>query len=374
MATVTPSPQAPLPTSARTDHSPPHPHDKQAIHKSNNDDTAVNLEPDDIFSDSPLPGSSFFFAESAGLLTLFSLLIFIEGGIRVNAVDVKMFTRPPNVLAFPPVVSFIAAIAELLLGLLGLLLGISSLISRFFDRRLFSIAVLVQVTLSTFVFVVNNLADPIYRLDKLIPFKPRPIPNVSLYRAAESMALLIGVQFTLALFVGQLIFMTRLAASATGKDVWRARSGNRTNALVWNVNLGLAGLWTMILGSGVLSHKENFPRTAEISGIVFAFVPHIGTKPRFTIATGVIMIAWAAIGVVLTFRRFKNVSWYVLGSVLVAIIVYFNFTLVQLGLFRIGSSGGGIIATNTAFVFVIFFLSSYFLYRAKPRGIEKMTS
>lgn len=354
MPTATPSPQAKLPTG------------------DTNDETAIQLQPDDTFSDTPLPLSSFFFAESAALLTLFSLLIFIEGGVRLNAVDVKMLTVPPNVLAFPPVVSFLAAIAELLLGLLGLLFGLSSLFSRFFDMRVFKVTACAQIVLSTFAFVVNNLAEPIYRIHHLIPFVPRPIPDVRLYRAAEAMAMMTGVQFTLALFVGQLIFTTRLAASATGKDVWRARSGTRANAFLWNVNLGLAGLWTLVLGSGVLSHKENFPSTPEVSGIPFSFVPHFGTEPGFTIATGVIMIAWAIVGaVLLTFGRFENMKWYLSGSFLVAIVVYLNFTLVQFGLLRSGLALGGFTATNTAFVFVTFFLCSYFLYRAKGRRNEK---
>lgn len=352
------------------DHKQSAPHDEHIV-VSTNKDTEILVQPhDDPSSSFPLPRYSFVAAESAGLLALFSLLIFIEGGIRLNAVDAKMLTRSSTAPEFPPVVSFISAIAELLFGLLGLVLGVFSVVSSSFDRRILTLSSFVQIGLSIFVFVVQNLAEPIYRIKHVIPYpEPRPVTDVSLFRGAESMALLTGVQFTLALFLGQLIFMTRLAASSAGREVWSFPL-LRSHAIAWNANLGLAGLWTLVLGSGVLSHKELFPSSPKISGTVFFFRPHAGTEPGFTIATGVIMFGWGTIGVLLALKRHEKVNWFMLGSVVVAVVVYLNFTLVQFSLLRMGLRGGGFIATNTAFVFVTFFLSCFFLYRAKVQVNE----
>lgn len=329
------------------------------------DDAAVLVEAGRTSSSYDLQMQSSSLAESAGALLLFSLLVFIEGGIRLNEVDVKDLTPEPRP-GFPPIPLFIAAIAELVFGLVGVVLGCSAFLSYSRNKQLLKASIFLQVALSIFVFTVFNLAEPIYRIKHVIPYVPRPQPieNVSLFRGAESMALLTGVQFAFALFLGQMIFMMRLARSSGDGEPWSLNM-LRLHSFGWTGNLAFAGLWTLALGSGILSHKENFPSSPERAGTVFFFHPHAGTEPGFTIATGVILFCWGVCGVVLTLKRFKKVNWYLCGSVVAGFVVYLNFTLVQLGQFRIGRSGGGLVATNTLHLFAMFFLSCYFLYRAK---------
>ncbi|CDF39595.1 unnamed protein product [Chondrus crispus] len=323
-------------------------------------------DPDALRKDTRLSATSIpqMAVESAALLTLFSLLIFIEGGIRLTLIDVKDLGRPEGVKLFPPVASFIASICELVFGFIGLMLGLISLIESPVCAKKIKACVLGTVLLNLFVFAVYNLADPIYRIRNLISFGGRPVSDVSLFRGAESMALLTRICFTIALFAGQVIFMLRLASSSSTKGKWSS-GVMQAHAIFWNANVALAGLWTLVLGGGVLSHTELFRKIEDVNGTIFFFLPHAGTEPGFTIATGIVMILWGVLGVALALLRRQKVHWFLLGSLPVALLVYLNFTLVQLGQLRFIVSDASLVATNTAYVFALFFLSCFFLRRCR---------
>lgn len=301
--------------------------------------------------------SSFFFAESAALLTLFSLFIFIQGGIRVNRAEDEFSGFPYGALLS-------ASICEMLLALLGICLGLSSLICRFFNACIFvNLAVLVQIFLSIFVFVIYNLALPIYLIVERPPLQLGYGSDQATYRAAAIFALLTSAQFTFALYAGQLFFLNRLSAAATGNDVWRSRTGNRMQAFAWNINFLLAGLWTFAFGMVVLLSPDNF-FFFDFRSLFFFIHPHIGDLPGMTVAAGVLMMVWALTGIVLLCLRVREVGWYMIASIFVTLFVYLNFTLVQFGTSGAGIGGGGYLTVNAMLVFVTCFLGPYCLYRA----------
>lgn len=310
----------------------------------------------------PSPRSSFAFAESAAFLLLFSAFIFIEGGIR--------FISSRQEFDFPVAVIYAASGCELTFGLLGTLLALSALLSRVFNPQQLKVVIFVQIILSIFTFVVYNIARPILHIIDFTSVLPSlPSFGDDTFRVKAIFAALTAANFSLALFGGQLLFMTRLLSAETGHDSWRAQSGNRMRAVLWNLNFFLAGLWTLIFGIFALIDNDGNVVIGFFG--LFFFPPHIGNKPGLTTAAGAVMMLWAATGIMVIGQRLRNITWYLIVSILVAVFVYLNFTLVQFFTVDAGLGFGGFLTLNTIHVFATIFLAVYYVCQATVREVRE---
>lgn len=300
---------------------------------------------------------SAFFMEAAALLTIWSILVINEGAIRlVDSNPAAGFTdgRPPNV------VLFLAGLAEVFFGLVGLFVGMAGFIFKWYNTNVTKASIIIQTLLGYFVFAVYVFVRPAFQATDLTE------PTLEGLTLGEqkfiiALGVLTSFHFCLALQGGQFVFFARLICAGTGKDFLMQKRGNRMRAVFWNANLGLAGVWTLITGalinSSVGGGKLNAP---------FQSPPNVGRLPGLTITTGLLMILWAAVGIFLAISS-QPAPWpYFLLSGVVYLFAYLNYTIVQFGLIvpKPNGSFGGPVAMHGGLVYMVVFLGPYFLHLA----------
>lgn len=299
-----------------------------------------------------------FFQQAAALLSIWSVLVINEGAIRLinsNPAGGLSGGRPSIALVF------LAALSEVLFGLLGLFIGLAASILRLHSTLFTKISILIQFILGDFVFVIFVFLIPAFRAADLM--EPS-LPGLSLGQSQFLVALgiLTSFQFCLALQGGQFLFMARLVCAATGKDFLKQQSGTMMRAMFWNGNMGLAGLWTLITGvlvtANVGSGKLDMP---------FVSPPNVGLVPGLTIATGLAMILWAGVGMVVGKRAMKGVPLvYYVGSFIVYLLALMNYGIVQFGLME--NAPAGDVALHAGLVFMVVFLGPYFVHQASEEA------
>lgn len=300
-----------------------------------------------------------FFMEAAALLTIWSILVINEGAIRlVDQGKPATFIdgRPPNAFLFA------GGLAEVFFGMNGLFTGMGAFIFKQFNPTVSMVTLVLQVITGWFVFILYVFVQPIFRI---IDLEDARLDGLSL--GQDRFILVLGIltsfHFCLALQGGQFVFTSRLIAAGTGKDFLKQRSGNRMRGMFWNANLGLAGLWTLITGAIV---------AAEVGSgkleMAFMSPPNVGLLPGLTIATGVVMMVFACIGILLAMMR-RPVHWtYFVAGAAVYVLLYLNYTIVQFGLMKAADeemgapSFGGPIAMHGGLVYMVVFLGPYFVH------------
>lgn len=327
-----------------------------------------------VFQDSlPKTGdltSSAFFIEAAALLTLWSVLVINEGAIRV------MDRRPVDGFGGidpPAIVPFLAALGEVLFGMIGLVVGIAGFIFRWYNANVTKLAMIAQTLLGYFVFAVYVFVIPIFQITNLD--NPRP-PSGDLTLGQDKFLIALGVivsfNFCLALQGGQFVFFARMICGGSGSDFLKQRSGNRMRAMFWNGNMGMAGVFTIITGALI---QANLGGGRLPEGVFFASPPNVGKLPGLTIATGVFMVLWAIVGIVLALGNKPAPSAYFIGTFVIYLLAYLNFTIVQLGLLPFNdrpfpSQWGGPTALHGGLVFMVVFLGPYFVHQAGKEHME----
>lgn len=289
------------------------------------------------------------FSESAALLTLWSLLVINEGAIRLidsNLAAGLSIGRPSAG------VKFAGGLCEVIFGLTGLFIGVSSFIRNVHSAAVTKAAMVFQTALGLYVFVVYVFLIPGFRATNLSE------PSLAGLTLGQSRFLIVLGMFTsfhfcLALQGGQFVFMARLVCARSGLDFLKQQSGARTLAVFWNANMALAGLWTFATG---LLVRINAGAPLDEP---FKSPPNVGLLPGMTIWTGILLMFWAAVGVIITLSRSPVPKFYFPIMAYVYLSAFLNYTIVQFGLLE--NANAGDVALHAGLVFVVVFMGPYFV-------------
>lgn len=299
--------------------------------------------------------------EAAALLTIWSVLVINEGAIRFAD------TAPSEGLDStgngpPPVIYFISSLGEVAFGLLGLAVGAAALVLQRHSVWATKATMVVQTILGYLVFVIYVFLRPAYAAHEL---EESPIPDMTLdlYKFLVTLGIFTSFHFCLALQGGQFVFMARLVCAATGDNFLMQKSGDKMRAIFWNLNMALAGLWTLITGA-ILAN-------ADLMDMPYVFPPNVGTLPAFTIVTGLVMLVWGIVGVAMAGST-KAPLWYFCGTAVTYLLMFFNYGIGQLSTFvtPAGTTLSAPIAMHNGLVFVVVLLGPYFVKKHADSKIE----
>eukprot|EP00178_Gracilaria_changii_P014215 TRINITY_DN40236_c0_g1_i1.p1 TRINITY_DN40236_c0_g1~~TRINITY_DN40236_c0_g1_i1.p1 ORF type:complete len:352 (-),score=66.90 TRINITY_DN40236_c0_g1_i1:438-1493(-) len=282
---------------------------------------------------------SLAFLEAAAMVTIWSLLVINEGAIRVIQADpsADLFEEGKRL---KPFVLFLGGLLEVFFGILGFYVGISALVLRWYNTALTKLVMAIQTLFGYYVFIVFVIAAPAVRaaditqaaIDEAIA-KMEGAPTGGVFtmltvgqnRFLIALGILTSFNFCLALQGGQFVFLARLVSAATGQDFMKQQSGNKMRAVFWNMNLAFSGLFTVITGSLIRSQIGAGETRPYVSP------PNVGTLPGLTITAGLLMLVWGLVGVFFGMSGGSVPSFYYMGSALVYLIAFLNFTIVQFG-------------------------------------------
>lgn len=304
--------------------------------------------------------TGFNFTEAAALLLLWSFIVLSEGVVRFIS------SNPSGDLAgerMPQAILVLAAMFEVVYGLIGLFYAGAALFFKLFDLRYAKFAMFVQLVLSTFTFTIYGVIQPIFNI---IDEGPGTIDGI-VHREREIImvfSLLTAASLGLALQGGQHIFFARLVAAATQTDFMKHKSGNRPRAFFWNFNMGAAGIWLIGTGGIIIESTRN-----NFTDRILRFGINTGSVPGMQVWTGIMLIIWGIVGELMALRKCGAPPVYYMGSVLVYVMSFLNFTLVQLGTTPNGPVGIG--CANTGLVLVFTFLGPYFVHLMSKDNEQK---
>ena len=326
---------------------------RHAIASSTSKSVDTITDPTRIFVEkSPMVSFGGLELRNAAILCIYSLLVLNEGAIRLNwvlpSVDLLLGGRPPKFLLF------LAAMFEVFLGVVGLLVGLVALISNRYSAIATELVILIQFVLTLFVFSMFVFVVPIFRA---IDLEETVLDGISLRqsRFLIALGLFTSAHLCLALQGGQFVFLVRLRCLATGRDWLHQKYGSVVRAVFWNLNMGFAGLWTVITGALLMSNIGT-GRLAE----AFLFPPHVGVLPVLTLVTGLAQIAWGVIGVLKAGMGQSVGRVYFIGSVVVYLNTLLNYVLLQFGLMK--TANGGDVAIHAGLTFALTFIGPFFVF------------
>lgn len=292
--------------------------------------------------------------EAAALLTIFSLLAINEGSIRfIRSIPSNLDRSflPTDIIS--PYLIFFGGLAEVIFGLFGFFVGVSAFVFHSYSTMITKLCMATQTLLGYFVFIVFIFVEPAVRANDL---EGPVLPGLSLSssRFLITMGIFTSFHFCLALQGGQFLYMARLISACTGDDFLKSKSGNRMRALFWNGNMALAGLWIFLTGVVVQAQVGGGRTPAP-----FEFPPNVGRLPSFTLVTGLLMLLWGIVGMMMGIKK-SAPSWYFIGTAVAYLLALMNFGIGQFGVFANGGAGGPI-ALHNGLVFMVVFLASYFV-------------
>jgi hypothetical protein len=220
-------------------------------------------------------------AETAGLLLAWSLLVMVEGVIRLvtNAVPDGGLTPDTG---FPPLVLLLGGVAEVAFGAVGVSFGVAVLLFRLRSSAIATAFLVFQSVLSWYVFIVFVIAFPAYVSAHLEA--GRFGFSLSLDRFLIVLGILTSASWCAALQAGQFILASRLRAMfVSGK--------HKLDATVWCAFALIAGLAITVSGILVASKTAGSPLIPPP-----AYPPNVAIYPQMLIATGLITSIWACVG------------------------------------------------------------------------------
>lgn len=325
---------------------------------------------DDGRKDAPVSFATPFlgtaYSEASGLLLLWSLLVINEGAIRfmnlisetgglIQPLNLDIGGRYGEELGPAFGFLFFASLFEVLFGFIGLFLGIAGFIFRFHNTVVVKGCMVIQAILGLFVFVIYVFLAPAFYAANSLHYETLDLER-GLFRFLVALGILTSIHFCFALQGGQFVFMARMVSIAGRTNFLMQKTGDRMRAVFWSGNIALSGLWTLVIGA-VIRGKIGGGKVSR----PYAFPPHVGRLPGFTIATGIFMLMYGLAGAVLASVAVVAPQLYYIAGTLIFLLAWINFTIGQLSL--VGSLGGPV-AMHTGLVFVVFFLGTYFVWCA----------
>ncbi|OSX71484.1 hypothetical protein BU14_0528s0012 [Porphyra umbilicalis] len=325
--------------------------------------------------------------EAAGLFTLWSAFVLIEGLIRFVRSDATRDLlpdgRPSDVI--PPLLPFLGGLFEVIFGFTGLVVGIIEL--AFASGGIFATIcfLIIQVPLSWFTFIVYVFMIPAYRwrLD-LVTVVAGTTLSVSRTHGLIAMGVVTSVAFCAALQGGQFVFALRLLAYQAQQAQERpsaalttALTHARPRAIFWCALFTLGGASTLAAGA-VLADALGSGRVDAPA--FYAFPPHVGVYPVMTAVTGGVMTVYGLASVAAAAGVGALVGPTVHALPLVFALMFVNFALVQVA--SIGSPAAEVAnlpgrlafaaAMHTGLTLVSVVIGPYFVVRvgkeADPGG------
>lgn len=296
--------------------------------------------------------------QAAALLALWSLLLINEGTVRFirsePSSNLLSGLRPPRILPF------LASLAELLYASSALFVSIAALLLNSYSHSFTRLFIIVQATLSSFVFIVFVIILPAFRAASLVQ------PIIPQLTMAESRVLIVlgiltSTSFCLALQGGHYLFLSRLASTATGTPSQCSRLSSRRGAIFWNGNMALAGLWTTLTGLLLVVRI----RGTGTDNVVQPSSPNIGKLPGMATLVGLLMLTWGVIGMaVASGGRRRSIAVYVSMAIVVYLLLFTNYSMVQMATLPL-QDFAAYAATHAALVLAITFLGPYFMVKQR---------
>lgn len=286
--------------------------------------------------------------EAFALLTICSLFIINEAGIRLintNPASDLLSGHPPNVLLF------VGSALELIEGLVGLFLGINGFVCKKHSVLVTKFSLGIQAFISVFVIVIYVFVVPTVHSVQGPSFEGMSSGE---NRVLISFGILTSFHFSLALHGALIVLAARLIALDTNQNFMWQRSRTRLFAIVWNGNLGFAGLWTVITGL--------FIRTHVGPGLLdqpFRSSLNFGRLPGLTVLMGVVLMLLAVLGVIIVLAKARLPAFYLPAVSFVYVLGLLNYSVIQLGL--IEKAPASDVALNAGSVFMLVFLGPYFV-------------
>lgn len=267
---------------------------------------------------------------AAALLALWSALVLSEGTIRFVASDPARDLTPGGP-GLSPLALFLGGASEAAFGLAGLVIGASSLLFGLNRPEVTASFLVMQTLLSIYVFFLYVFVQPALRArDLLEPLLPGM--SVGSSRVLIAMGIITSFSFCLALQGGQFLMGARLLAyqkQLVGSPPGLATAAtkhNRLRSAAWSVNMLVGGLSTVVAGA-LLAREVTGTSTFPA---FFAAPPHVGVYPVLTLVTGLMMVAYAGLGVAAAAAG--RLYWALVAATLPTyVVMYLNFALVQVG-------------------------------------------
>ncbi|GAB0496000.1 hypothetical protein MMPV_007310 [Pyropia vietnamensis] len=309
---------------------------------------------------------SYMRQEAAALLTLWSALVLTEGTVRFilanPAQDLLPADRPTSTL--PPILPFLAALMECIFGLSGVFVGVGAAFFNIHSRMATLVFLITQTIQSWFVFIIYVFLIPSYRAHFLTA-PIFPFDSIGESRWFITMGILTSVALCLALQGGQFAFGMRLLAyqSPTWRKSHLHASLSVARGLFWNGNMVLAGLSTTIAGLLLLANAGGNGGAGRLSPRFFGAPPHVGVFPIMTFVTGLFAMVTGLVGMAACVARHLVKPFLALTAVNY-IVMYLNFTLVQVGAIE---NGGPVAAAalHSGLVLLTALIGPYFAFRAR---------
>lgn len=297
--------------------------------------------------------------ESSALLTFWSILVINEGAIRLMATDPHGGLKSPVPPA--PILLFLGGLFEVFFGLLGLALGVAACVRRAYSPLLTKLSMVVQTLLGYYVFVIYVFVAPAYGASQLETPSLAGI-TIGTSKVLITLGILTSFHFCLSLQGGQFVFMARMVCAMTGEDFLKQKSGNRMRGVFWNANMALSGLWTLITGAIIQSKVDSSTLPPP-----YAFPPNVGTLPGLTIFTGLIVLIWGTLGMIMAFTNAAP-SFYFIGTFPVFLIAFLNYGIAQFSTFS--PTNPAAVAMHNALVLMVHFLGPYFVSKAQEETAQ----
>jgi len=328
------------------------------------------------------PGLSRRRTEAAGLFTLWSAFVLIEGVVRFVRSDATRDLLPDvrQSGVVPPLLPFLGGLFEVVFGLLGLLVGIVELAFASGGVLATIFFLIVQVPLSWFTFIVYVFVIPGYRwrLDEVTVVAGTTL-SVSRTHGLIAMGIVTSVAFCAALQGGQFVFALRLLAYQAQQAEERpatalttALTHARPRAVFWCALFTLGGASTLAAGA-VLADALGGGRVDAPD--FYEFPPHVGVYPVMTAVTGGVMLLHGLVSIAAAAGVRSLVGPTVHAMPLVFLLMYVNFALVQVASVgpQGGDAGGALAfaaAMHTGLTLVSAVIGPYFVVQAAKKADE----
>lgn len=227
--------------------------------------------------------------EAAGMFLIWSMLVTVEGTIRLVAnANPEGGLAPDGV--FPPAALLAGGIAECIFGFAGLVLGVYVLMFKLrkSGAGLMLGFLAMQSLLGWFVFITFVLANPLYSL--VNAEMGRFGFSLGLDRFLMVLGVLSSISWCAALQSGQFVLAFRMYKMITGhRDTLKM---HKLRAVVWCALAAMAAVAMTITGAVVLARADG--STPFIPPP--AYPPHVNIYPISLVITGIITLAWTLLG------------------------------------------------------------------------------
>jgi len=245
-----------------------------------------------------------------GLLAFFSTATFVNGMIRflqawpTTLIDGGNLTE--NNAYFPPIVTLIAAIFAVVIGLVGFLVGLSSILHNAIKPGTATAAFVFMALLASYVFVIEVFAKPIFEYTKNTggPFFPPGINSAADRNASVTFSSIFCLFSYFVTSVGMILLCCHELKCALAGSLETLRGAQNKQRLM-SFFVFFNGLAVLVLGC-IIYQAESWERLVNRKWIV---VPQFVEFPSIVVMSGLFIMLYAAPGFIATAGMAKIQGW-----------------------------------------------------------------